>query len=334
MPPVFSGVPNKGEQNQNWLPQPCLLGGPLVGGSATSPLHFRGCPTKGNKIGIGCLRHAFLGAQKWAEVPHGPQATHVPAPPPQCAHSASMSSRVSPSQNWLPQPCLLGSSKPGRSAMSPLNSRGSATKGNKIRIGCLCHAFSGAEKWAEVLPHPCILGGRQKSGTKSELAASATPSQGPKRGRKCYVTPAFWGVPNKGEQKQNWLPRPCLLRGPKVGGSATSPLHSRGPQQRGAKSELAASAMPSWGPKSERKCYVTFAFLGVLNKVEPNQNWLLQVCLLGNPKVGGSATSPLCSRRSPTKGNKIIIGWLSHAFSGAQKWAELLCHPCILGVPQ
>ena len=25
--PAFSGVPNKGEQNQKWLPHPCLLGG-------------------------------------------------------------------------------------------------------------------------------------------------------------------------------------------------------------------------------------------------------------------------------------------------------------------
>ena len=41
--------PNKGGQNQNWLPEPCLLGGPKVGGNATSPLHSRGSPTKGTK---------------------------------------------------------------------------------------------------------------------------------------------------------------------------------------------------------------------------------------------------------------------------------------------
>ena len=33
--------PNKGEQNQKWLP----LGGPKEGGNATSPLHSRGSPT-------------------------------------------------------------------------------------------------------------------------------------------------------------------------------------------------------------------------------------------------------------------------------------------------
>ena len=36
-------------QNQNWLPHPCLLGGPQVGGNATSPLNSRGSPTKGTK---------------------------------------------------------------------------------------------------------------------------------------------------------------------------------------------------------------------------------------------------------------------------------------------
>ena len=35
------GSPNKGGQNQNWLPNPCLLGGPQVGGNVTSPLHSR-----------------------------------------------------------------------------------------------------------------------------------------------------------------------------------------------------------------------------------------------------------------------------------------------------
>ena len=80
-------------------------------------------------------------------------------------------------------------------------------------------------------------------------------------------------VPNKGEQNHKWLPHPCLLGGPKEGGNATSPLHSRGspkkgskirsgPQQRGTKSELAASPLPSRGPKGGRKCYVTLAFSG------------------------------------------------------------------------
>ena len=91
------------------------------------------------------------------------------------------------------------------------------------------------------------------------MATSPLPSLGPKRGRKCYVTPAFSGIPNAklgdkirsgyltlaffGAQKraellrnpciledsqrqargenQKWLPHPCLLGGPKEGGIAT-----------------------------------------------------------------------------------------------------------------
>ena len=66
--------PNKGEQNQKWLP----LGaqkrgvGAKEGGNATSPLHSRGSPTYGNKIRSGCLTPTFSWGQKKAEVPRHP----------------------------------------------------------------------------------------------------------------------------------------------------------------------------------------------------------------------------------------------------------------------
>ena len=132
---------------------------------------------------------------------------------------------------------------------------------------------------------------------------------GPTSGRKCYMNPAFSGVPKvKGDKirrggAHKWaemLHHPGILGGPQsqggqnknrwgpqVGGIATSPLHSRGsPKSRETKSELV-------GPTSGRKCYITPAFSGV-------------------PKV---------------KGDKIRIG-------GAHKSAEMLHHPCILGGPQ
>ena len=80
-----------------------------------------------------------------------------------------------------------------------------------------------AQKRAEMLHHPYILGDPQQRGQNQS---------GPKRGRKCYITPAFSGIP----------------------------------KQRGTKSELAASTLPSGGPKSGRKCYITPAFSGVPNK--------------------------------------------------------------------
>ena len=70
-----------------------------------------------------------------------------------------------------------------------------------------------------MLRHPCILGGPQQTEqnqkTKSTLGVTmmlhatkrgfkdcpgflnSTGRLGPKRGRKCYVSPAFSGVPNK-----------------------------------------------------------------------------------------------------------------------------------------
>ena len=47
--PCILGVGQKWGLNQNWLPRPYLLGGPQVGGNATSPLHSRGSPNKGGQ---------------------------------------------------------------------------------------------------------------------------------------------------------------------------------------------------------------------------------------------------------------------------------------------
>ena len=62
-------VLTKGEQNQKWLPHPCLLGGPQEGKNATSPLHSPGSrmPSK-KKIRIGSFTLAKRGAPKRAEM--------------------------------------------------------------------------------------------------------------------------------------------------------------------------------------------------------------------------------------------------------------------------
>ena len=113
--------------------------------------------------------------------------------------------------------------------------------------------------------------------------------------------PCILGGPNAkhGEQNQKWSP----TKGDKI---------RSGPQQRGTKSEVAASTLPSRGPKRGRKCYVTHAFSGVPNtkRVEQNQKW------------------------SPAKGNKIRNGCLTPAFLGAQKRVEMLRNPAFLGVPE
>ena len=70
----------------------------------------------------------------------------------------------------------------GGSATSPLHSRLSPNTGTNSKV---------AHKWAEVLHHPCVLGGpptrRQSLGW-------------PTSGLKCYIIPAFSGVPKHGDK--------------------------------------------------------------------------------------------------------------------------------------
>ena len=143
----------------------------------------------------------------------------------------------------------------------------------------------------------------------SKEDASPLPCRGPKRGRKCCVTPAFSGIPNKGVQNQKSLPHPCLLGGQKraemlhhlgiVGGSSTKGTKIRSgcltlaflgaqkgaemlchpfilgdSQQTEPNSEEDASPLPSQGPTRWWKCDITPAFLGIPNKGMQNQKWL------------------------------------------------------------
>ena len=202
----------------------------------------------------------------------------------------------------LRHPCILGD--PQRQLRGAKKGLWSQTMRNKIRTGCLTHAFSRAQKRAEMLRHPSILGDPQhqaqrakyqlwcqKKGNKIRSGCLTHASSSTKRGQKRYVSLAFSGIPNanrrekkmgrvrdKGEQNQNWLPHPCLLKGPKEGGNATSALHSR------------ASPTPSAGSNKS---------VVVPNKGEQNQKWLPHPGLLG-----------------------------------AQKRAEMLHHPCIVGDPR
>ena len=64
---------------------------------------------------------------------------------------------------------------------------------------------------------------------------------------------------------------------------------------------MTTPTLPLRGPKKRRNCYITPAFSGI-----PNAK----------------------------RGDKIRSGYLIPAFSGAEKRAELLRNPCILGDPQ
>ena len=240
-------VPNKREQNQKWLPHPCLLGGPKERGNATSPLHSRGSPTpsagskirsgpqqrgtkirsgyltptfsgilnanrgeqnqkwsptNGNKTSSGNLAAAFSGAQKRAKMLPNPGILGDPQPQARGAKSEVVPNKREQNHKWLPHPYVLKGPKERGNATSPLHSRGSPTPsaGSKIRSG------------------------PQQKGTKPEVAASPLRSQGPKRARKCYVTPTFSGIPNPkhGKQNQKWSP----INGKKIRSGCPTPAFS------------------------------------------------------------------------------------------------------------
>ena len=82
---------------------------------------------------------------------------------------------------------------------------GPQTKEDEIRIGCFTPAFLGAQKRADLLRHPCIHGVPNK-GEQNQKWPPHPCLLGPKRGRKCYVTLAFSGVPNKGDKIRSQNP--------------------------------------------------------------------------------------------------------------------------------
>ena len=131
------------------------------------------------------------------------------------------------------------------------------------------------------------------------MGASPLPSRGPKSGRRCYITPAFSGVPNKGDKIRIGCLTPAFLEARKRVEMPHNPLILGGPQQRAQNQNGLPHPYLLGGPKSGRKCYITRAFSGV-----------------------------------PNKGHKFRMGCLTRAFWGAQKWAEMLHNPCILRGPQ
>ena len=263
---AFLGVPKQGDK---------VKGGAQVGRIATSPLPSWGSPNKGTKSKV---------AHKWAELLYHPCLLGGPQTRGQSERwpTSGQNSYITPAFLGVPKQGdkVKGGPQVGGSATSPLRSRGSPNKGTKSKV---------AHKWAEVLHHPCLLGGRQTRGQSQRWPTS---------GQNCYITPALLRVPKQGDKVKG---------GPQVGRIATSPLRSWGPQTRGQRQRC---------PTSGQNCYITPAFLEV-----PKQGDKVK----GGPQVGKIATSPLRSRGSPNKGTKSKV---------PHKRVEVLHHPCVLGGPQ
>ena len=336
--PCVSEVPKQGHK---------VKGGPQVGGMATSPLRSRGSPNKGTKSKV---------PHKWAEFLHHPCVVGGPQTRGQSQRcpTSGQNCYITPAFSGVPKQGdkVKGAPQVGRIATSPLRSWGSPNKGTKSKV---------PHKWAELLHHPCILGGPQTRGQSQRCptsgqnfyinpASRGSPNKGtkskvphkwaellhhpcvlggpqtrgqsqrwPTSGHNCYITRAFSGVPKQGDKVKG---------APQVGRIATSPLRSWGSPSKGTKSKVAhkwaellhhpcilggpqtRGQSQRW-PTSGRNCYVTLAFLGV-----PKQEEQIQRC----PTSAQNCYITPASRRSPNKGTKSKV---------PHKWAEH--HPCILG---
>ena len=100
---------------------------------------------------------------------------------------------------------------------------------------------------------------------------------------------------------------------------------------------MATSPVHSRGPKRGQNCYIIPAFSGIPNakRGEKIRSGYLTLAFSGAQKRAELLRNP-CILGNPQRqrGQKIRSGYLTLAFSGAQKRAELLRNPCILGNPK
>ena len=143
---------------------------------------------KREKIRSGYLTPAFSGAYKTAQLLRNPCILRVPNPKNGDKTSSGYLTHASGGPRRGPT-CYI---TPAFAGIPNPKSR------VKMRSSYLNPAFSGAQKSAEFLCNPCILGGSPMptTGTKSHVATSPLPYRGTRRGRNCYATPTFLGVPN------------------------------------------------------------------------------------------------------------------------------------------
>ena len=155
---------------------------------------------------------------------------------------------------------------------------------------------------------------------------NSTGRLGPKRGRKCYVTPPFSRVPNKGGQNQKskrtlgvtmmllvpkrfivpLLCQPCILAGPHKGGQNQKSQRTRVtmmllvPMHGFEDCPGFLNSTARLGPKRGRKCYVTLASSRVPNKGGQNQmsKRTLGVTMMLLVPKRGFKDCPVCTSRA------------------------------------
>ena len=111
------------------------------------------------------------------------------------------------------------------------------------------------------------------------------PLWGPKRGRKCYVTREFSGVPNKGDKIASGHPTPAFSWAQK-----TVEVLCWGVPNKG--DNITSGYLSPTFSKAQKKAEMLRnpCILASIQQKGPNQNWLPHPCHFGGPKEGRSAT--------------------------------------------
>ena len=88
------------------------------------------------------------------------------------------------------------------------------TKKDRMRVGCLTPVFLGPKRGRKCYITPAFSGIPKQTGTKSKVATSCQPSRGPTSGRTCYITPAFSGIPKQRGTKSKVASRYRISQNP------------------------------------------------------------------------------------------------------------------------
>ena len=280
---------------------------------------FSGVPGKGGKIRSGYITPAFSGAHKWAELlrkpcilgspqcqaweenmkwlPHpcllgGPEEGRIEgrrAMSPQHSRGSPTPSEGE-NEKWLPHPCLLRAPKEGRIATQPLRSRGSPTPsaGRKSEVVASPLLYRGPKRVGGIATQPLHSRGSPAKRRNSKLATSPLPSWGPINWQKCFVTPAFLGVPKQGDNIRIGHPTPTFLGAEKWSELLRNPCIHRGPLQRGEIQNWLLTRDFS-GAQKRRDLLLNPCILGGPQQRGQNQKWLPHHCLLAIPQMGGIA---------------------------------------------
>ena len=134
------------------------------------------------------------------------------------------------------------------------------------------------------------------------MAASPLPSWGSSRGWKCYVTPAFSGLPKHGDKIRNGYLTLAFSgvskQRKKIRSGGLNPAFSGGHKRAEVLRSPAFSRVPKQGDKIKRGCLTPILFtahkwaeercntyiLKGPTTTGQNQKWLPHPCLLGGPR--------------------------------------------------